>query len=89
MYVTVVVFARPHEAPLRLEGVGDHVVDQSVFVPDVGRLELRLVTAVDVTERKISDVCDATKQRSQANTRSRPVTGAKFSSGHLLREVDL
>ena len=41
--IAVVVFAGPDEAALRLHGVGYHVVNETVFVPDTGRLELRAV----------------------------------------------
>ena len=40
--VAVVVLARPDDAALPLEHLGDHVVDQPVLVGDPGRLELGL-----------------------------------------------
>jgi len=46
LHVAVVVLARPHEAAVRLHGERDHVVDQAVLVPDLLRLELRLVLFV-------------------------------------------
>src|SRR5262249_38789903 len=42
LHVTVVVLARPDDAAVALEDLGDHVVDQPVIVGDPGRLELRL-----------------------------------------------
>ena len=38
--VAVVVLARPHEAAVGLERLGDHVVNQTVLVPDAGLLVL-------------------------------------------------
>jgi len=43
--VTVVVLASPDKAARGFEGIGNHVVNQSVFIPDLGCLELALVGA--------------------------------------------
>ena len=44
--VTVVVLASPDKAARGFEGIGNHVVNQSVFIPDLGCLELALVGAL-------------------------------------------
>ena len=41
--VPIVVLAGPDEAPVPLDGLGHHVVDEAVLVPDVLGLELLLV----------------------------------------------
>lgn len=46
--VPVVVFARPNEPSVRLDCLGDHVVDEAVFVVDSQILELLLVGAAEV-----------------------------------------
>ena len=43
--VTVVVLARPDEATLGLNGLGNHVVDETVLVVDAGLLEGLLILA--------------------------------------------
>jgi len=41
--VAVVVFASPDETAGRFKGLGDHVVDETVFVPDAFGVELGFV----------------------------------------------
>jgi len=41
--ITVVVLASPDESTFRLEHVGNHIIDQSVFVPDAVGFEFSLV----------------------------------------------
>jgi len=48
--ITIVVLASPDEATIRLEHVGDHIVDKSMFVPDTESLEFSLVLLVDFSE---------------------------------------
>lgn len=43
LHVPVVVLAGPDEAAVGLHGLGHHVVDQAVLVPDSFGLELGLV----------------------------------------------
>ncbi len=55
--ITIVVLAGPAEATVGLHGVGDHVVDEAVLIPDAGSLELlSVVLLVDLLE----DVLEAT-----------------------------
>lgn len=56
--VTIVVLASPNEATLRLDGVGNHIIDESVLVPETKLIELSLVLFVkdfleDVLESSI------------------------------------
>jgi hypothetical protein len=44
--ISVVVLARPDESTGRLDSLGDHVIDQSVLVPQTELLELGGVVAV-------------------------------------------
>jgi hypothetical protein len=46
LHVTIVVRAGPDEATVRLDGVGDHVVDETMLVPETSSLELGLVGAL-------------------------------------------
>jgi hypothetical protein len=46
--VSVVVLASPDKASLGLYGVGDHVVDESVLVPNALGLELWLVLTTKI-----------------------------------------
>jgi len=49
--VTIVILAGPDESTLRLDGEGDHVIDQTVLVPETGGFELGLVLLlVDLSE---------------------------------------
>jgi hypothetical protein len=43
LHVAVVVLARPHEAALRLQHLRDHVVDETMLVPDLVLVEVRFV----------------------------------------------
>ena len=55
--ITVVVLAGPDEATAGLDGIGDHIVDETVLVPETSGLELLLVVGlVDLLE----DVLEAT-----------------------------
>lgn len=78
--VTVVVLARPHEATVALDGLGDHVVDQAVLVPDLELLKLGLVfVVVEVLE----NVLELAVVRLQDRVLGREV------QGHLLLDRDL
>lgn len=46
LHITIIVFAGPDEATLTLHGVGNHVVDEAVLVPDTGGLVLGLEVSV-------------------------------------------
>ena len=48
--VSIIVLARPHEASFGLEGLGHHVIDQSMLVVDATAFKLALVLAVVVWE---------------------------------------
>ena len=52
LHVAVVVLARPHEATLRFEHLRNHVVDQTVLVPDLVLLELWLVFPLESRHHK-------------------------------------
>ena len=55
--ITIVVLASPNEATLALNGLGNHVVNETMLVVNASSLELRLVGAlVDVLE----DILEAT-----------------------------
>ena len=55
--VTIVVLAGPDVAAAGLDGVSDHIVDETVLVPETSSLELSLVSAlVDLLE----DILEAT-----------------------------
>lgn len=43
LYVSIIVLACPHKPSLTLEGLGHHVVNQTVFIPDPLLLKLSLV----------------------------------------------
>lgn len=43
LHVTVVVFAWPNECTIGFECLSDHVVNETVLIPDLGLFELRLV----------------------------------------------
>jgi hypothetical protein len=45
--VTIVVLASPNEATLRLDRVGNHIVNESVLVPETKLIELSLVFFVE------------------------------------------
>lgn len=36
MDITIVVLASPDETTIRLDHVGDHIVNKSMFIPDTG-----------------------------------------------------
>jgi hypothetical protein len=46
LHITVVVLARPYEASIALNSVGHHVINQSVFIPELTFLELCLIVLV-------------------------------------------
>jgi hypothetical protein len=49
--ITVVVFAGPDEATLRFEGLGDHVIDETMFIPEAfGFVLLFVLFFVDFLE---------------------------------------
>ena len=52
LHVAVVVLAGPHEGAGGLEHLGYHVVNESVLVPDLQLLKLRLVVPGGHRERK-------------------------------------
>ena len=57
MNVSIVVFAGPHEPSIALDGICNHVVNETVFIPKFLRLKVFLVLGViDVLE----DVLEAT-----------------------------
>ena len=41
--VSIIVLTRPHKASVGLQSLGDHVVNQSVFVPDAGLFEILFI----------------------------------------------
>lgn len=43
LYVPIVVLAGPDKAPFRFHGLGHHVIDQPVLIPDTFGLKLGLV----------------------------------------------
>merc|ERR550539_546232 len=55
--ITVVVLAGPDEAAAGLDGVGDHVIDETMLIPKISSLELSsVVLIVDLLE----DILEAT-----------------------------
>ena len=40
LHVTIVVLASPHKPAIRLEGLGHHVINKSVLVPDTTLLKI-------------------------------------------------
>jgi len=57
LHITIVVLAGPDEATAGLDGVGDHIVDEAMLVPEASSLKLSLVFGlVDLLE----DILEAT-----------------------------
>lgn len=46
LYVSIVVLARPYEPAAGFDGLGDHVVDESVLIPDAFSFEVCFVLFV-------------------------------------------
>jgi hypothetical protein len=54
--ITVVVLAGPHKAAGRFQGLGDHVVNQTVLVPDLLLLKLLYVLPGDTSNIKLNQI---------------------------------
>ena len=49
--ITIIVFACPHISSFRFDHIGNHVIDQSVFIPNLLSLKLFLIALfVDALE---------------------------------------
>lgn len=43
MHITIIILAGPHIASFKLGGLGDHIVNKSVLVPDASFFEIFLI----------------------------------------------
>ena len=82
--ITVVVLQGHDEATLRLDHLGDHVVDETVLVPDVLGVELLLVLSL---EDLLEDVLEAAVVALQDGVLGAHVQRETLEEGHLERGV--
>ena len=63
MDISIVVLARPHETTLALEGLGYHIIDETMFIPDTLGLKLRFVLPTRSREKKFTEIEHLKKKR--------------------------